>query len=360
LVEGTWDLLWGPEMPAAMDLLEREHDNLRTALDHATGAGDALTGLRTAHCLWPFWDVRGHYREGQRRLQLLLDLGPQEPSVPRGRSLDALGWLTALLGDFEAAYEVMHEGLAMVRETGDRRDLMWSLGELGNVTFSLGYAEETEALANEALAIATELDDLFMIGWNHFLLGYVAFLGGDIVTMKDELDHALSLISSMFQPWGVAWAQFSLGIISIMNGDFETANREITESLDLRWSIRDLRGTTDCLGILAYLASARGEAGHNGPDRSKTDLSKMDLNKMDLNKMDLNKMEWSARLHGANELQLAANGLTMLPFLQPMHEESVARLRESLGQEALDALWQVGRTTPLEKIVSEALHSEAG
>jgi predicted ATPase len=343
LAEGSWDRVWGPEMQATLDMLDREHDNLRTALDHAVGAGDPFMGLRTAHRLWPFWDVRGHYREGQRRLQALLDVGPSEPSLPRGRSLDALGWLTALLGDFEAAYVVMHEGLAMVRETGGKADLAASLGELGNVTFSLGYAEETEALANEALAIVTELDDHFMIGWNRFLLGYVAFLRGDLVTMKNRLDEALSLISSVFQPWGVAWAEFSLGIIDIMNGDLETANRKITESLEMRWSIRDLRGTTDCLGILAYLASARGQA-----DQSLIDQSLMDQSLM----------EWSAQLHGANEVQLTANGLILLPFLQPMHEESVARLRDALDQDALDALWQVGRTTPLEKIVNEALHRD--
>jgi hypothetical protein len=65
--------------------------------------------------------------------------------------------------------------------------------------------------------------------------------------------------------------------------------------------------------------------------------------------------EWSAHLHGAAELQRDANGLTILPFLRPMHDESVERLRGSLSATAFDTLWQLGRATPLEKTVLEAL-----
>ena len=74
LAERGWHEIWGPEMRSWLDLLDREHDNLRLAIDHAAGAGDLMLGLRTAHSLWPMWDIRGHYREGQRRLRMLLDL----------------------------------------------------------------------------------------------------------------------------------------------------------------------------------------------------------------------------------------------------------------------------------------------
>lgn len=325
LAEQGWFPIWGEQMAEWLDVLDREHDNLRIGLDHAAGAGDPVLGLRAAYRLWMFWDVRGHYREGQRRLQTLLDRAPDEPSTPRGRALSALGWLTALLGDFEGANEIMSEGVAMVRRTGEAIDIAWSLGEQGNVAFSLALVESAEALFSESLAIARDLDETFLVGWNLFGLAYVAFLRGELETMEAMLHESLELTRLVTQPWGIAWAEFSLGVVSIMKGDLEAATPQIIESLEKRWSIRDRRGTTDSLGVLAYLASAHGQ------------------------------MEWSARLHGANEIQRTANGLTLLPFLQPLHDESVARLREALGPPVLDELWQVGRTTPLEKIVAEAL-----
>lgn len=325
LAEHGWDHIWGPEMRLWMELLEREHDNLRLALDHAANAGDAMDGLRVAHNLWPFWDIRGHYREGERRLGVLLDLADDSPSVTRGRALDARGWLIALLGDFEGAYEMMQRGLAMVRATGSVHEIAWSLGEQGNVAFSLGLAPEAHALFDESLTLARELDDTFLTGWNLFGLAFAAFLDGDLATMEANLHEALDLTRDLYQPWGIAWAQFSLGVVSIMNGDDEAAAERVTESLELRWSIHDARGTADSLGLLAYLASRRGE------------------------------LAWAAALHGADEILREAAGLTLLPFLQPLQAESVARIREVLGEEALAARWKAGRETPLEKTVAEVL-----
>ena len=325
LAERSWQQLWTDQMAEWLDLLELEHDNLRLGLDHAAGAGDPLMGLRTAHNLWVFWDVRGHYREGQRRLRTLLDLAPDTPSVPRARALSAVGWMYALLGDFETSYGLMNEGLEMVRETGEPLDIAWTLGETGNVAFSLARTDEARALFSEGLTIARELDEVFLLGWNLFGLAYVALLEGDLETMERLLHESLELTRLMVQPWGIAWAEFSLGVVSIMNGDLDASTPRITESLAKRWAIGDLRGMADSLGVLAYLASAHGE------------------------------IEWSARLHGATERQRTATGLTLMPFLQPLEAESAARLQDALGEEAVEKLWRAGRLTPLAKIVAEAL-----
>jgi hypothetical protein len=150
--------------------------------------------------------------------------------------------------------------------------------------------------------------------------------------METYLRDALALSREVYQPWAIAWAQFSLGIVSLMTGDLEAATQQVSESLELRWSIRDARGTTESLGVLAALASARGEAAR-----------------------DQGLLELSARLHGANELQRDANGLGVFPFLQPVHAESIERLTRVLGQEEVDRLWAEGRSIPLEKVVAEAL-----
>ena len=133
-------------------------------------------------------------------------------------------------------------------------------------------------------------------GWNVFGLAFVALLEGDLDGMASNLDQALALSRRLYQPWGIAWAQFSLGVLHIIRGDLAAATGPVTESLELRWSIRDPRGTADCLGVLAYLASMADD------------------------------LRWAARLHGANEVLREANGLTLLPFLQPLHDESVERI----------------------------------
>ncbi len=278
-----------------------------------------------AASLWPFWDVRGQYREGERRLREVLGRAPQAPTIERGRALDAQGWLVALQGDFEAAWDLMRVGLPMVRAAGDEHWLAWSLAEQGNIAFSLGRTDETEQLFAESLELALRLDDTFLIGLGHFGLAYAAFLRGDLGEMSARLARSLELTRLVIQPWGIAWAQFSVGIVSIMLGDTLDAVAPVTESLELRWSIRDARGLAESIQVLATLASAHGDA------------------------------DWSALLHGAAELQREANGLTILPFLRPLHDDSVARLREQLDPAELSRRWNLGRTMPLEKLVAEAM-----
>lgn len=325
VAESAWDGFWTNHMADVLGDVERELDNLRGALDHAAGAGDPLLGLRLGAALWPFWDVRGLYREGERRLRELLELAPDGPSVQRGRGLSAQGWMVALLGDFERAKELMELGLPMVRAHGSPRQLAWSLAEEGNVAFSLGDGELCGALFDESLEISRGLDDAFLVGLGLFGQAYTAFLAGDLDRMAGKLDESLELTRLVIQPWGIAWAQFSRGILAIMLGDTVAAVPRVTESLELRWQMRDARGLTESIQILATLASANGDP------------------------------EWSALLHGAAELQREANGLTILPFLRPMHDDSVARLHEALGEERTREIWQLGRSMPLEKLVPEAL-----
>ena len=213
----------------------------------------------------------------------------------------------------------------MVRATGSVHEIAWSLGEQGNVAFSLGLAPEAHALFDESLALARELDDTFLTGWNLFGLAFAAFLDGDLATMEANLHEALDLTRDLYQPWGIAWAQFSLGVVSIMNGDDEAAAERVTESLELRWSIHDARGTADSLGLLAYLASRHGE------------------------------LAWAAGSTEQTRSCARPHGLTLLPFLQPLHAESVDRIREVLGEESLAERWRAGRETPLEKTVAEVL-----
>ena len=229
LAERGWDEIWGPEMMRRGSTCSTASTTTcALALDHAAGAGDLMLGLRTAHSLWPLWDIRGHYREGQRRLRTLLASARRgRPSTAKGRSLDALGWLTALLGDFERAYELMQEGLAMVRETGEPYDIAWSLGEQGNVTFSLGLAPEARALFTESLAIAAELDDTFLTGWNLFGLGVRRVAATATSTRwRPTSTRPLSLVAARCTSRGASPGPSSAsGVLSIMRGDLDGGDR---------------------------------------------------------------------------------------------------------------------------------------
>ena len=85
----------GPEVtetgdPARLDVLEREHDNLRIALAWAGDMGDHDTLLRLASALASFWYYRGNLNEGRRWLSQALET-PANAEAPRPRAW-ALTW----------------------------------------------------------------------------------------------------------------------------------------------------------------------------------------------------------------------------------------------------------------------------
>ena len=77
--------LGGPQQTTLLQVLEREHDNLRGALSWALERDDAELGLRLCVALWWFWFVRGYLSEGRRWLEAVLAKVIGSASQPSNR-----------------------------------------------------------------------------------------------------------------------------------------------------------------------------------------------------------------------------------------------------------------------------------
>ena len=88
-----------------LDRLEDEHDNLRTALEHLTTAGDTERASDLVFVVWRFWQMRGHISEGRTRVDRVLAMPgwTATPTRARLRTLEAAGGLAYWAADVEAA-----------------------------------------------------------------------------------------------------------------------------------------------------------------------------------------------------------------------------------------------------------------
>jgi predicted ATPase/class 3 adenylate cyclase/Tfp pilus assembly protein PilF len=265
LAEQAEPHLTGPEQARWLERLEREHENLRAALDWSAETGDGAAGLRLARALWQFWWVRGYLAEGRRRLVTFLDMagegatagepergapgaqrpttGAQHPSPAiRAKSLHGAGILACDQGDYPVARAFLEESLAIKRELGDKRGTAASLNNLGHVLRLQGDYEGARRLYEESLATCRELNDRRGMAFAQSALGLVARYQGDYPTAQRFYEASLQLGRETGDPRGVAVALNNLALLAQDQGRYAEARSLYTESLAAKRELGDRRG----------------------------------------------------------------------------------------------------------------------
>jgi predicted ATPase/class 3 adenylate cyclase len=324
------DALPTPEFPTALEEVERERHNIRESLE--TGwrtRADVEVALRVCGLLPLYWDTRGLVTEGlDLTTRLLEQVGG--PSPGRASALGTVGWLAMLAGDPDRSERAQTESDEMWRELGDVRWLARSLGMHGMTTYNLNEIDRAEAQFNEAIALAHQVDFGWMAdGWCVYGLAHVALARNDFIAGDQLLRTTLEYSKSRGLTWGVGHAQLSLGVLAFMTGDIGQAVERLAESLLVRQQLKDARGICDCLGIMALLASVRGD------------------------------LALTAVLLGAAAVRRESSGHTAVPWQQPLLEEAAASARRALG-DGFDVEFGRGRGLSTDQAIELALDRLTG
>jgi predicted ATPase/class 3 adenylate cyclase len=127
-----------------LDRLEAEHENLRAALDRLELWGETQGALQLAGAMWPFWQIRGHFKEARRRLERVL-ASDDRPTTTRARALAGMAMLTDDAGDLAAARLRADEAFRIYDELGDR----WGAAHSRQVLGALAATERDWARARD-------------------------------------------------------------------------------------------------------------------------------------------------------------------------------------------------------------------
>ncbi|HVE91468.1 MAG TPA: tetratricopeptide repeat protein [Actinomycetota bacterium] len=218
LVERASAELDGDEAALWLNRLEAEHDNIRQALRCSMESGRSESGLLLALGASTFWRIRGHWSESRQWIEQLLHLA-DPPAGVRGRALDVLGGLLLNTGDFDAAWERLHEAVSVRREAGDLLGAASSLSHLGDVAHTQGRFADARRSYEESL-------DLVRSAGNH-----------------EGLISALS----------------RLGTMALAEENFTLARSLFTEALELQRESGNRQPMLATLHNLAMAANAQGD-----------------------------------------------------------------------------------------------------
>ena len=247
-----------------LDRLEREHDNVRAALDWSEAATDVDTALRTAAAIWRFWQLSAHLTEGRARLERILALSGAETrrSALTVRALGALGGILYWQNDYEAMSRAYEQAVEIAREVGNPSLLARALFDLSFAPFVTAQDfEAQERLLGEALSVAPEDDRLLRAEISTYLGFIIAFKGGDPAVGIESVEKAIAIYRAHGDRLLTAQHLFTLAGLRLMGGDSGAAREDLRQSVALLAELPRPPVVSVAMGLAAaaYVASYDGD-----------------------------------------------------------------------------------------------------
>jgi predicted ATPase/DNA-binding SARP family transcriptional activator len=303
-----------------LDVLERDHDNLRAALDRLEAAGEGELLQRLAGALWRFWYLRGYLTEGRRRLERAL-AADERPTRARAKTL---------LGATVMALNLRDTGDAVAKAEEARR-LHESLGDSWGsayATFMLGNAasepERARSLYEESVRAFRALGDAHteLLATRHLAWALAALgeHGGARELHEQNLTRARATGNDRIEASSLG----ALADDALAQHRPEEALGLLRESLALHRRLGDVLDTSVDLCRLAAAAGATGDG------------------------------ELAARLLAAFEA-LGDEVGGRRAWVAELNERTLRTLREQLDPDTFAAAWSEGLELGLEGAVGLAL-----
>jgi predicted ATPase/DNA-binding SARP family transcriptional activator len=318
-----WASVQGPDRAVWLERLDRDYENLRTALAWA-GGEDHETQLRLAAGLIEFWIDRAYLEEGRGWIGQALAGSGDSASPLRAKALHGAAYLAGAQGDYEPCETLGRESLEAYRALGDREGAGRTLHLLAQAAHARGEPERALPLAEQSLELARELGHArgVIVSLRH--LGALAGQAGEADRAAALLAEARDLARSLGDASALAHVCTDLGALALAGGDGETASRLASESAGLHRGIGNTAGLASSLHLLGLIAEHEGR-----PERA-------------------------ARLFGAAESLRETAGSVLHASGEAEFRAAAARASAALGQDAFDAALAEGRALPLEDAVALA------
>ena len=264
LAERAAPELRGPEQVTWLGRLAAEHDNLRAALRWVLEQGDGELALRLAVALVPLWSQRGSLSEGRQWLAAALAQSASAPARLRAPALNAAASLALDQGESAQASRLLHESLALVRESGDERGAAWARYGLATVARNQGDFAGARAGFEEVVALFRGLGDPGGTGAALTNLASVAMYQGDYGWAAALVEESLALHRELGDRLGTARALNDLGWVRLYQGWYTPAASCFEECLALYRALGDRRGIAGALHGLGFAAMRQGDYPRSG------------------------------------------------------------------------------------------------
>jgi predicted ATPase len=255
LVERGAPQLPGHSEAAWLERLDREHANVRAALDWLTEAGEVDLALRLATAATFFWAHRGYFADARRLIQLL-ETTRNQSGAARAAACMAAVRLTSSHGDYRGQARYSEEALRLFRELDDVAGAADAVTNLGVAYWQQSALDEAEGWLIEGVRLFRSCEESAGIAMALLPLACVERDRGDFEAGRPLFAEALSLRQANGDQLGVAAVLNNLGCLELYAGNYAEAERLARESLAIRQALGPLREIVWSQALLGRIAVA--------------------------------------------------------------------------------------------------------
>ena len=195
---GVW---YAPDM----DLVRREHDNMRAALGGLLALGDFAHGLSFCRALGGFWLGQGYLNEGDEWLRRFLAHARSLPWSVVAEGRYTAGRVAEYRGAFDVAHDDLLESLRLARENSSANHEARALFALGSVATHLGDYPAARAYFQDGLS--RERDDRILPDVSEALvsLAHIESMQGESQLAAAHFEEAINIQRQLGDAWGQAY-----------------------------------------------------------------------------------------------------------------------------------------------------------
>jgi non-specific serine/threonine protein kinase len=315
--------LYRSEQARWLELLEREHPNIRAALRWLIDAGLKEEALEIAANLENFWILHDHLFEGQRWLEEILALDGETSIRTEIAGRAVLAAVLLRKGEFQPARALLDQNLEYAHHADNMALAAETVYALGISYWHAGELERSRVLFEDALKLSGQAnaERIRARVLNH--LGGTARLAGQDREALIHFEESLAIWRAMADQERIATALHNMGPVIARLGDHVRAATVFSESLETSNRLRNAHGIALCLMGIAGVVNEPG----------------------------LDAIQ-AARLLAASENLRRAIGVQWDPDDRAEFDRSSVTVRRLLDATTFDAAWQQGASLSLDDAVS--------
>lgn len=314
----------------AVERLDAEQGNIRSAIEWSLDSGQPAVGLAISGSVWRFWQQRGHLAEGRLLLERLLaapELSSDPVSLARG--LTAYGGVTYWQGDHAATRPAYERALELLLISGDQSAI--AMAEY-NVGWMRAFARDTEAAAElfeRSAARYRAVNDARgeLIATEGLALNEL--IASNFERARDLAETVAADAERLGMRFHHADAYSLLAVIYVVLGDSVSGRRALVSARDGFRAMGDMSRGASLLELGAALAVLEGRA---------ADAARL--------------LGAIAGLRETGEQFFLPSEVNPLPNPEP-------RARQQLSPEQFQAAFEEGRRWPVEEALGHAVDTES-